>query len=282
MNGRQAAALAERYGFALFPLRYKDKKPLVKDWERRACHDPPELLATWPNRCTGAGIACGPSEIVGLDLDPPGGIAQFRELAAGREVPPTFTARTPRDGLHLDFAAISGRAIRNSAKRLAPDIDIRGVGGFLVAPGSIIDSRAYAAPVELVNRGRYVLIDDRPPAPLPEWLADLILFRPEPIQPATARPIASSTAYGLAALSAEADKLRGTLPGSRGWQQNATSFRLGQLAAEGLLDAEAIFAAILQASTDNGLLAKDGEADCAYHIRRAIRDGMASPRRRAG
>ena len=55
MNGWEAAALAERYGFALFSLRYKDKRPMVKDWERRACSDLADLPATRPPGCLDEG-----------------------------------------------------------------------------------------------------------------------------------------------------------------------------------------------------------------------------------
>jgi bifunctional DNA primase/polymerase-like protein len=281
VNPRQAAALAERYGFAIFELRYRDKRPACRDWERRASSDPREIATFWPGWDANAGIACGPSEVVGIDLDPPNGIAQFRSVGAGRELPPTFTVRTPRNGVHLVFAAIPGREIRNSAKKIAPGVDVRGGGGYLVAPGSVLDSRAYSEPVRLANGGRYVRIDGRPPAPLPGWLADLILAKPEPAPRGSARPIASGTGYGCAALRAEAEKVTSTRRGSRNHHLNVSAFKMGQLMVDGVLEMEVIFTTMMSAAADCGLVADDGAAQCERTIRGGIAAGAASPRQRA-
>jgi hypothetical protein len=52
-------------------------------------------------------------------------------------------ASTPSGGGHLYFRPPPGVEIRNSAGKLGPGLDVRGVGGYVVAPPSVIDGKAY-------------------------------------------------------------------------------------------------------------------------------------------
>ncbi|UNZ18492.1 bifunctional DNA primase/polymerase [Streptomyces sp. 891-h] len=125
---------------------------------------------------TGYGIACGraPLHLVGLDLDVKHGIDSpraLRRLAAahGFTVPATTTVLTPTGGRHLWLRAPADVTVGNSAGRLAPGIDVRGAGGYLVGPGSV------------TVRGTYRLAPGsaaRAPAPVPEALLALLLPPP--------------------------------------------------------------------------------------------------------
>ncbi|GGX05306.1 bifunctional DNA primase/polymerase [Streptomyces noursei] len=121
---------------------------------------------------TGYGIACGraPHHLVGIDLDTKHGTdghTALRLIAAahGFPLPPTVTVLTPSGGRHLWFTGPPAPPVPNSAGRLAPGIDVRGAGGYLVGPGS------------LTTHGRYVLAPDAPrrPAPAPPALLALLL-----------------------------------------------------------------------------------------------------------
>ncbi|MFE2704555.1 MULTISPECIES: bifunctional DNA primase/polymerase [Streptomyces] len=92
----------------------------------------------------GYGIACGqpPHFLFGLDLDRKDGtdgIANFRALAARYdfELPRTATVVTQSGGLHLWLTAQTDVRIPNTASLLAPGVDTRGSGGYLVGPGSL-------------------------------------------------------------------------------------------------------------------------------------------------
>jgi Bifunctional DNA primase/polymerase, N-terminal len=92
----------------------------------------------------GYGIACGrpPLFLFGLDLDRKNsvdGIANFRALAARHAftVPATATVATQSGGLHLWLTAPADVKVPNTAGLLAPGIDTRGHGGYLVGPGSL-------------------------------------------------------------------------------------------------------------------------------------------------
>ncbi|MDX2922923.1 bifunctional DNA primase/polymerase, partial [Streptomyces sp. NE06-03C] len=103
------------------------------------------LFAAAP-RATGYGIACGraPHRLIGIDLDvdPAYGsdaAGALRQLALQHlfTIPPTVTVLTPSGGRHLWLAGPADATVPNSAGRLAPGIDIRGSGGYLVGPGSV-------------------------------------------------------------------------------------------------------------------------------------------------
>jgi len=101
-----------------------------------------ELFAAAP-WATGYGIACGlpPHHLIGIDLDTKSGTdssAALRELALRHlfTIPETVVVLTPSGGRHLWLTGPPDAVVPNSASRLAPGIDIRGAGGYLVGPGS--------------------------------------------------------------------------------------------------------------------------------------------------
>jgi hypothetical protein len=82
-------------------------------------------------------------------------------------LPPTAMQRTG-NGVHYLFRVPAGREIRNSAKKLAAGLDIRGSGGYIVAAPSIHQ-----------NGHTYAWMDGVMPAldkiaPAPQWLLGLI------------------------------------------------------------------------------------------------------------
>ncbi|MFD5284726.1 bifunctional DNA primase/polymerase [Streptomyces rubrogriseus] len=130
---------------------------------------------------TGYGIACGlpPHHLIGVDLDtksaavPTDSATALRELALRHlfTIPPTVVVLTPSGGRHLWLTGPPDHVVPNSAGRLAPGIDIRGAGGYLVGPGSRTRHGAYTiAPGTSHLR----------PAPCPPALLRLLL--PPPVR----------------------------------------------------------------------------------------------------
>ena len=153
---QSALAWAER-GYRVFPLAPDSRRPAEPgwDWSANASTDP-EMIAFWWGTgdwnigcCTGGGV-------VVVDLDQKNdqdGIGAYMERGGTFG---TLAVRTTTGGMHLYFAGDG----RNSAGKVAPGIDLRGEGGYVVAPGSTIDGVAYE------------LVADRPLAPLPAWVAE--------------------------------------------------------------------------------------------------------------
>ncbi|MFE0134112.1 bifunctional DNA primase/polymerase [Streptomyces sp. NPDC059037] len=109
-----------------------------------------ELFAAAP-WASGYGIACGlpPHHLIGIDLDTKSGTdasAALRELALRHlfTIPATVVVVTPSGGRHIWLSGPPDAVIPNSAGRLAPGIDIRGAGGYLVGPGSRTEHGVYS------------------------------------------------------------------------------------------------------------------------------------------
>jgi putative DNA primase/helicase len=116
---------------------------------------------SWPG--ANVGIRTGAGLLV-LDVDPrDGGDDSLHELEREHgELPRTVQVVTGSGGAHYWFKC--GEPIRNSAGRLGPGIDIRGDGGYVVAPPSRHESgRLY----EWENDP-----DETPLAPAPTWLLE--------------------------------------------------------------------------------------------------------------
>jgi hypothetical protein len=165
-------ALLDR-GLALFPIP-AGTKVAPPGWHELATTDP-GVISSWP---TGGnvGVACRPSRIVGLDLDRKDDVDGVDTLqavcaAARRLWPDTFTVTTAHGGLHLYFQAPADTIIPSVIARW-PGIDIRApgrrLGGYLVAPGSVVDGQPYTITV------------DAPIAPLPPWLTTRLASRRPP------------------------------------------------------------------------------------------------------
>lgn len=136
-NMAEAAMALGRRGLAVFPVDAQTKAPLTRNGWKDASTVEAKILALWRRSpVAGIGVATGkPSGIVVIDVDPSsGGEDGFSELA-GKLGNPGQTVRvlTPRHGYHLWYRAPSV-PISCSAGKLAPGVDVRGDGGYVVAP----------------------------------------------------------------------------------------------------------------------------------------------------
>jgi hypothetical protein len=151
---------------ACFPVKPNAKTPAVSGWQRWGGSIEPGQ---------NYGIKTGPqSGVWVLDLDKRNGgkdgLASLRAYAAERgvELPDTLTVRSPSNGWHVYLAWDDATPIGNRAGVL-PGVDVRGAGGYVVGPGSVIDGRAYAVAI------------DAPIAVAPDWLVELVGTAPEKV-----------------------------------------------------------------------------------------------------
>jgi hypothetical protein len=122
-------------GFSLIPLRPKDKKPAIASWKEFQDRKPSEAeLKIWfaDGTQNNLGIVTGKvSGIVVVDFDSQEAI----EFAERNNFPDTPSVATGK-GFHAYYRYKEG--VRNFQKRDdLPQIDLRGDGGYVVAPPSI-------------------------------------------------------------------------------------------------------------------------------------------------
>jgi hypothetical protein len=142
--------------------------------------DDPELIRAWWKSWPKAnvGILTGEeSGIVVVDEDPRhGGDATMKGLTDAYGQPPdTVSTVTGGSGQHYVFKH-PGRPIQNDSlgKKLGLGLDIRGDGGYIIAPpsnhksGNVYGWKSGFSP------------DDIDPAPLPPWLLSMMVEEPEP------------------------------------------------------------------------------------------------------
>jgi hypothetical protein len=147
---------AEEFCFAVFPCHWiaqlgacscgkakcesPGKHPLTRNGFKDASKDAGQIRAwweRWPD--ANIGIATGATScIVVLDVDPRhGGDQSLAALEAEHgKLPDTPLVLTGGGGSHIYFQMPAGVEIHNSAGGLGPGLDIRGEGGYVIAPPS--------------------------------------------------------------------------------------------------------------------------------------------------
>lgn len=161
-----ALTYAERQQWCCFPLRPRGKAPITARGLHDATRDP-AVLGRWAEEYPAAniGVRTGrASGLVVLDVDGDDGFESLRGVERQHgALPKTTSVKTPRGGAHFYFRHPGGE-IPCSAGRLGVGLDVRGDGGYVVAPPSI-------GP----NGNRYEPDEVAPIAMLPAWLRDLIV-----------------------------------------------------------------------------------------------------------
>lgn len=302
-----ALAVAAR-GWPVFPLKPHGSYPALHGQaecpgtgicanghlkpEQRATTDPARIRACWSDDEYNIGLATGPADLVVLDFDVPkpgkpiprrwaeqgaaNGLDVFLLVCADAgQVPPldTFTVQTPSGGTHLYFTAPSDVELRNTqgerGNGLGWGIDTRAHGGYVLAPGSIRKGR------------RYTITDNRPPAPLPDWLVQRL--RPKPLPPR--RPTAITTGVGrrggylAAAIRAEVQRVENAEGGTRNFSLYCAANALGQLVAGGELDEQEVTEALLAAARGHIADRAYSENQAYKTIASGLRAGASRPRK---
>lgn len=152
-----------RRGWHVFPCEPGGKRPLTTHGLLDASTDEARL-AEWSAEHPRAniGVRTGrESGLVVLDVDGDDGAESLRRLeSANDRLPETWSVVTPRGGAHYYFAHPGGE-IRNSAGLLGTGLDVRGDGGYVIAPPSVG-----------VGGVLYEVDGETAPARMPVWLID--------------------------------------------------------------------------------------------------------------
>ncbi len=293
-----ALAYSER-GWPVFPCEPGGKRPLgalvphgLKDATTDAA-----IIREWWGKCPTAntGLPTGQAFDV-LDVDRPkpgqpadGQVTLWELVAEHGPLPAGPTVLTPSDGLHLYFAPTG---LGNRAG-LRPGLDYRGVGGYVLAPPSVLaDGTAYTWLTTPLTGVWAEDRDDPDPDPAdgpmflsaPAWLVELLAPTSRPTMApgdvrrpdgAVGKPGDRRAAYGRTALDAEKGRVALAPPRTGNDQLNRSAHALGQLVAGGALDLDEVMAVLLAADAVRG---GRSEAEARRTIASGLRAGMRQPR----
>lgn len=164
-----AALHYARLGWPVFPCEPHGKAPATVHGLKDASVDPDRIRSWWAAAPeANVAIRTG-SGLMVLDVD---GYAGEQSIVALEQRHGTLTETIQAvtgKGRHLYYRVDESLAIRNSAGKLGPGLDVRGHGGYVIAPPSVHP-----------NGKTYAWVDGRGPtgfglAEAPKWLVELAL-----------------------------------------------------------------------------------------------------------
>lgn len=167
-------------GFSTIPLRAKDKKPFMAWLKYQETRATPEEINLWTKKYKNNNVAILTGMISGiivLDIDGEEGWQYLKEH--GYSLPVTPRAQSSPGKAHIYFQHPGG-SVRTKVNTTLK-IDVKGDGGYVVAPPSIHPSGS-----------QYIWIEgfspkDVPLAPAPQWLLDFI--KTNAASPALSSPV---------------------------------------------------------------------------------------------
>lgn len=259
----------------LFPVR-PDKRPLTKNGVNDATDEQDKVVAWWAKKPTALiGVRTGAeSRLFVLDFDVDlekdlDGTRWLREMEAEfGPLPKTPRVATPRGGEHVYFNYPEGRMVRNSAGKLAPGVDVRGAGGYVVAPPSEGQNGVY----------RWVISpDEHAPADAPDWLLDLVCDRLSPPPDSGAVVVAEELSEAdLNAVKLLVEKqvsaVANSKEGSRNHTLNKAAYLVGKLVGAKAASEHDVETALQDAAEKVGLPRDEAT--------RTIRSGLRAGKRR--
>jgi hypothetical protein len=285
-NRDWALRLAEA-GIAIFPCG-QNKKALIK-WRTFSSCDVDAVAQWWtqfPNALPA--IDLEKSDLVVLDGDrhggPDGRTALRNLLRQQRDFNNRVTpsALTPGDGAHVYFGQ-NGHELGNARGDLPAGIDVRGAGGYVIAPYAVLpDGRQYRAvpgTPDLIAAYQAGTIPH-----VPQGVVDLIKARKQrqagqqrQSEQANGTACVRELAYAAAALEGCAAELAAAARGSRNELLNRLAFRLGRMIARGWLERAAVEANLIGAMHANGYLNEEGIKATEATLQSGLDAGMKEP-----
>jgi hypothetical protein len=128
-----AALRYAELGYPVFPCAPGDSRPITEHGFHNASVDP-EQIERWWTEHPNANIGLPTAGLVVIDVD--GASNPWPGAERGLELAIAPMATTPGGGSHRVFRQPAGRAWRCTQSTLAPHVDTRADGGYIVAPPS--------------------------------------------------------------------------------------------------------------------------------------------------
>ncbi|MCG3128278.1 MAG: hypothetical protein CHACPFDD_03156 [Phycisphaerae bacterium] len=218
-----AALWYAELSYPVFPCALGRKAPLTEHGLLEATTDAEQITAWW-TQYPDANIAIRTDGLVVIDIDGDGNAWLADDPAKLAELNVAPLSLTPRGGRHCYFRQPGGRAWRSTAGRLAPHVDTRANGGYVLVAPSAVEGKPY----HWQDERELSVPQQRLPEP-PTWLVEQL--------------DALAATNGVASNGTPAN----AIPEG---QRNETLARLGgAMRRVGMSQAE-IFAALQQANAD--------------------------------
>jgi RecA-family ATPase len=147
LNNMMEAALdyAEQ-GIPIFICKPNGKSPLTPNGFKDATTDP-EIIKAWLKKHPDANIATptGTNQGIGVTIDIDGADNLWPKKPDSQlSLDKGVSVDTPNGGSHYHFLLPEGKSWRTSASKVFEKVDIRGKGGYVLLPPSIINGIKYA------------------------------------------------------------------------------------------------------------------------------------------
>ncbi len=260
-------------GYRVFPCQPRGKQPITTHGLRDATTNTDKIRAWWAQTPTAnVAVACGGDDhLVVLDVDNPAALSDLEERIGA--LPATLTTSTGRNGggRHYWFRGPEGIVIGNRRGTLPGGIDVRGEGGYVIAPPSWHPDGI-----------RYAVASEHQVAEIPGSLIGILIARV--ITPRVGGgdvPAVRSNAthgrtslYGQRALDLEVERLRQAPEGRRNESLNSAAFNVGQLVAGGEVDEDQMRDALVGAAQAIGL----EEREITATLQSGLNGGSSYPR----
>ena len=163
----KAALYYADMGYPVFPCKAGRKEPLTSHGFHDATTNVPQIERWWAAHPE-ANVAIATAGLIVIDVDgadnkwPNSRV--FEEQLSRAACPINIT---PRGGRHMIFLQPEEEDFHNTTSKLAPSVDTRATGGYILVPPSVVDGKRYkwADTLELD------VSPDQLPVP-PEWLIE--------------------------------------------------------------------------------------------------------------
>ena len=247
-------------------------------WSEKSTNEAKRIHAWW-----GAwqraiiGIDLRKSGLVVLDgdchHDGQNGIASLQEIL-GSDFAMAPHAFTPNGGVHVYFRQPHGHTLGNRRGSLPPDIDVRGAGGYVISPGSVLpDGRQWQMDGDIALAVAPTLPD--------HILARILDNASEPSNFSSYQfrinTLGSCSRYGAYArrgMESELAAVASATPGTRNHTLNRAAFNLAQMVSAGWLNEDEAGNELMDAARQAGL----GGREAMATIRSGFRAGSTKPR----
>jgi len=289
-NLKVALALA-RAGIRIFPAAVKPtggsrgwlKQPLIKGWSANASADDQQINGLWRKYPFAVpGIPLEHINGIVIDLDRHGehdGVEAFNDLVEIHgPLPNCPVTETPGDGLHLIFRQPFGKRLGNRTGELPAGVDVRGYGGWIVAPGSLRpDGKAWGQKLGTLSLPDAIRTNKLPI--IPQWTVDLIEPKPrreEPL-PRYDMPNSEFGSYAQRTLTLICGDLARMKEGRRNTELNNAAMRLGSMVARGWIDHHAVIDGLTDAALASGLTPDEVQETLASGFTAGLRNPAKDP-----